>query len=280
MRESNMSVQSEFGLSKQDFEQKKDTEVKSQVDPALAKLVRRIVQKELDKRNQISPPWSAFGTDSCPEGFELKTMKSSFDLIYSDSVTPVITGMCLIMYAIEITVLIYAIVMATQNNIAYYNLSTIAVGGLYATISIMAAAYQTCIKVVCFLFEFASFLDNESKSSVSFSFRTLIFFLAETTVILLSTVALLMLLPQQGDVVNIVLNCVSIITISQLDEQIFGVFNFQIIVPSEAKELEEIHQGYLTRVILPLAGAGAFYIGDLVIAHWWNLLCDRNVNCN
>lgn len=224
--------------------------------------------------------------------YEKIRIESATDLISSHKTTNDVFCFTTFIYVTQITVLIAAIVVSATGNIHHYDLSTIVIGGIYATLAVLAEGYRSAEKMFFIALHFlGSVVDNKTTNVVRLKPMNVFFMILEMVVIVLSITALLTSLPQQGSIINIVLNCTAIIAVSRLDDALFENFHFNIYVPEDfdRNELYSIYEEINSEIncckfklqkFLPIAAGAAFYAGLILLTNHWNQLCSMDENCN
>lgn len=224
--------------------------------------------------------------------YEKIRVESATDLISSHKTTNDVFCFTTFVYVTQITVLIAAIVIAAGGHVRHYNVSTIAIGGIYATLAVLAEGYRSAEKMLFIALHFlVSVVENKANSVVRLKPMNVFFMILEGCVIVLSIFALLASLPQQGSIINIVLNCTAIIAVSRLDDALFENFHFNIYVPEgfDRNELYSIYDEvnndikcckFKLQKFLPIAAGASFYVGLILLTLQWNMQCSLDVNCN
>lgn len=208
-------------------------------------------------------------------------LENSTFLIDALHATPRVQGVVFGIYAIQITVLIASMVASAQSAVQPYNMQVVAIGGIYATLAIIAEGYRDAERM---LFYFIRFIDpNKTKNVSQMNCFTLGL---EMCVISLSVLTLLLSVPQQEDIPSIVLNCTAIICVSKLDDAVFEKFVYHVYVDKSFDPEREVldfaaeEEKVLFKRFLPIVAGLLFYVSLLVWAYQFNSECNGQASCN
>lgn len=242
-------------------------------------------QKKLVKEQSSSAP-----SGSVEKPWKTIKIESGNDLISAQHNPPITKVVVFGIFAIQIMTLIATIVVAKGAELQPYNLSIVAIGGIYASVAVIVEGWSEIEGTLHQFFAFVfAVLDIETNAKVRVRPMNFSVVVLQGIVSYLSIAALIITLPPQGSVINIVLNATAVICVAKLDDSVFEKFEFHIevlesyerekpILDLERKEDELL--ALFCKKGLPVIAGCAFYAGLLLLTWNWNRQCSSDPNCN
>jgi hypothetical protein len=158
------------------------------------------------------------------ENSSLQEMKSNFDYVLINKPDREVFRLCLLTYLIEFIALIFVIYIADRDaKHQEYRISAVYVGGFLSSIFVCSIAYPIMIRLSLVII---------SRSESSFkddivdlvNLQRSIIIVAEAMIFILVAIATFIIVPQQENIVQMMVNCTGIITVAQIDECLYSVF--------------------------------------------------------
>lgn len=161
------------------------------------------------------------------ENCKMQLMKSNFDYVLIRQSDPEVFRLCILTYFIEIMALIFAIYVADRDaKHKDYRISAVYIGGFLSSIFVCSIAYHIMVRLtIVILSRTRSSFMGDLLDLVNFQ-RSIIIVL-EVIVFVLVSIATFLLVPQQDDIIQMMLNCTGIISVAQIDECLYHVFKVE-----------------------------------------------------
>jgi hypothetical protein len=193
---------------------------------------------------------------------------SSTCILKSNQLPLATSVIIVILFAIQISTLIAVVYFAVESaSTVDYDLRIIAFGSMYAVVSVTSSLYKTLFDFVRFI---SCIIHNKSEHRIELTMFKVLVLLLEASVIGLTVLSLLVLIPQQGDIISIVVNATGIICVSELDDQLFATFNIKYFgIPEVVERVEKADIFDWIKVILPPILMILGYFALLLVAQFW-----------
>jgi hypothetical protein len=175
----------------------------------------------------------------------------------------------ILLYAVELcTLVVVGYIALDESANSDYNLKVIAFGSLYAVVAIISSIYKPFFDFIRFV---ACIIHNKAEHNKirMTKFKTFVLVM-EALVTGFTLFALLVLIPQQGDVISIVVNCTGILCVSNLDEQVFGTFSVIYYgIPQVVKRVEDADIYDWLKWIIPPILIVCGYSMIIIVSIFW-----------
>jgi hypothetical protein len=150
-------------------------------------------------------------------------MKSNFDYVLISKPDREVFRLCLLTYLIEAIALIFVIYIADRDaKHQDYRISAVYIGGFLSSIFVCSIAYPIMIRLsLVIISRSESSFKDEIVDLVNLQ-RSIII-IAEAIIFLLVAIATFIIVPQQENIVQMMVNCTGIITVAQIDECLYKI---------------------------------------------------------
>lgn len=183
----------------------------------------------------------------------------------------------MIVYAVELATLIAVAIFALGTTGINYDIKVIAFGSMYAVMSVATAVYKPLFDFIRFV---SCIIHNKDEHKIEMTNFKMFVLVMESCIIAMTLVSLMVLIPQQGDIISIVVNCTGIICVSQLDEQLFSTFNIKYFaVPEVVDRVERADIFDWIKEILPPLLMALGYAVLIVVSLYWLPKCGDGMKC-